>query len=67
MTLLKRGRGGYAVQVGRVCEALGPTTNNVAEYMGLILGLKAAHVLGVQSLRVFGDSKLVVEQVLLIP
>ena len=62
--MCKGGRGGCAAQVGRVCAALGHATNNVAEYMGLILGLRAAHALGVQDLWIFGDSKLVVEQVL---
>ena len=42
---------------------LGEKTNNEAEYMALILLLKAAKEHGVRSLRVFGDSKLVVSQV----
>ncbi len=42
---------------------LGQKTNNEAEYMALILLLKAAKEHGVRSLRVFGDSKLVVSQV----
>ena len=42
---------------------LGKKTNNEAEYMALILLLKAAKEHGVRSLRVFGDSKLVVSQV----
>ena len=42
---------------------LGEKTNNEAEYMALILLLKAAKEHGVRSLRVFGDSKLVVNQV----
>lgn len=53
-----------AAQVGRVCVALGHATNNMAEYTGLIRGLQAAHALGVRHLRILGDSKLVVEQVL---
>lgn len=43
-------------------ERLGHTTNNVAEYRGLILGLTAAADLGAQSVDVRMDSKLVVEQ-----
>ncbi|MBM2623202.1 bifunctional RNase H/acid phosphatase [Actinoplanes sp. LDG1-06] len=42
--------------------ALGVTTNNVAEYTGLIEGLKAAHELGATEVDVRMDSKLVVEQ-----
>ncbi|MGK5684789.1 bifunctional RNase H/acid phosphatase [Actinoplanes sp. URMC 104] len=42
--------------------ALGVTTNNVAEYTGLIEGLKAAAELGATEVDVRMDSKLVVEQ-----
>lgn len=41
---------------------LGNTTNNVAEYSGLIAGLEAARELGAESVDVRMDSKLVVEQ-----
>ncbi|MFC7341965.1 bifunctional RNase H/acid phosphatase [Saccharopolyspora griseoalba] len=41
---------------------LGETTNNVAEYRGLIAGLRAAHELGADEVDVRMDSKLVVEQ-----
>jgi broad specificity phosphatase PhoE/ribonuclease HI len=41
---------------------LGVTTNNVAEYQGLIAGLRAAAELGARQVRVRMDSKLVVEQ-----
>ena len=43
-------------------EPLGITTNNVAEYSGLIAGLRAARDLGASRVRVRMDSKLVVEQ-----
>ncbi|WP_040747521.1 bifunctional RNase H/acid phosphatase [Nocardia transvalensis] len=43
-------------------EALGVTTNNVAEYRGLIAGLAAAAELGAREVDVRMDSKLVVEQ-----
>ncbi|HEY3632774.1 MAG TPA: bifunctional RNase H/acid phosphatase [Jatrophihabitantaceae bacterium] len=43
-------------------ESLGRTTNNVAEYRGLIAGLQAAAELGATSVAVRMDSKLVVEQ-----
>ena len=42
--------------------ALGETTNNVAEYEGLIAGLEAATKLGASDVAVRMDSKLVVEQ-----
>jgi broad specificity phosphatase PhoE/ribonuclease HI len=42
--------------------ALGHTTNNVAEYRGLIAGLGAAAELGADEVEVRMDSKLVVEQ-----
>ena len=43
-------------------EGLGVTTNNVAEYQGLIAGLRAAIELGASEVDVRMDSKLVVEQ-----
>lgn len=43
-------------------DALGVTTNNVAEYRGLLAGLAAAAELGARVVEVRMDSKLVVEQ-----
>jgi ribonuclease HI len=43
-------------------EAIGVATNNVAEYRGLIAGLKQALELGVDELEVVSDSELVVRQ-----
>ena len=43
-------------------EFLGRATNNVAEYSGLIAGLRAAAELGASRVQVRMDSKLVVEQ-----
>jgi broad specificity phosphatase PhoE/ribonuclease HI len=43
-------------------QAIGITTNNVAEYRGLIAGLEEARRLGADEVEVFMDSKLVVEQ-----
>ncbi|SDH41502.1 probable phosphoglycerate mutase [Lentzea fradiae] len=42
--------------------AIGVATNNVAEYQGLIAGLRAARELGAETVDVRMDSKLVVEQ-----
>jgi len=51
---------------GRVVERLGKflgvQTNNYAEYMGLLLGLKRAKELGVQEVEVFADSELMIRQ-----
>lgn len=53
---------------GREVEArgalLGSVTNNVAEYRGLIAGLRAAARHGAQRLTVYMDSELVVKQML---
>ncbi|MCZ7436174.1 bifunctional RNase H/acid phosphatase [Micromonospora sp. WMMC241] len=43
-------------------ESIGTTTNNVAEYRGLIAGLEAAAELGAAEVEARMDSKLVVEQ-----
>ncbi|HEV2779580.1 MAG TPA: bifunctional RNase H/acid phosphatase [Actinophytocola sp.] len=43
-------------------EGIGVTTNNVAEYRGLVAGLRAAAELGANTVDVRMDSKLVVEQ-----
>src|SRR5262249_17415190 len=43
-------------------EAIGIATNNVAEYSGLVAGLKAAAELGAVEVDVRMDSRLVVEQ-----
>ncbi|CAM3121947.1 Bifunctional RNase H/acid phosphatase [Stackebrandtia soli] len=43
-------------------EFLGVTTNNVAEYRGMLAGLRAAAELGAHRVDVRMDSKLVVEQ-----
>jgi ribonuclease HI len=42
---------------------LGETTNNMAEYRGLLLGLERARALGVQQPELVMDSELVVNQV----
>jgi ribonuclease HI len=43
-------------------EHLGTATNNMAEYEGLILGLRKAKKLGAEDLSVFLDSELLVKQ-----
>ena len=52
-------RGEVAAQLARY---LGETTNNVAEYQALILGLQEAARLGARRLQVFADSELLVRQ-----
>jgi len=48
--------------VAKIGKFLGEETNNVAEYMGLILGLKRAKAMGIKELEVLADSELVVRQ-----
>jgi ribonuclease HI len=48
--------------VAKVGKFLGDSTNNVAEYMGLILGLKRAKAMGIHELEVLSDSELLVKQ-----
>lgn len=46
-----------------VCTPFGrPATNNEAEYVGFLVGVKLAHKLGAKTVTIRGDSKLVVEQ-----
>jgi ribonuclease HI len=44
-------------------EAIGSTTNNVAEYRALLLGIERARALGASDLELVGDSELIVRQV----
>ena len=44
-------------------EAIGPATNNVAEYRALLLGIALAKELGASEVELVGDSELVVKQV----
>jgi ribonuclease HI len=46
-----------------VSERLGIATNNVAEYRGLLLGLRRARELGATEVEVINDSELVAKQV----
>jgi len=48
--------------VDRLGKYLGVQTNNYAEYMGLILGLKRARELGATEVEVFADSELMIRQ-----
>lgn len=48
-------------QLDSLC--LGEVTNNMAEYEGLLLGLKAAKKAGVKSLKCYMDSELIVMQI----
>ena len=43
-------------------EAIGTATNNVAEYSGLVAGLRRAIELGLRELEVVSDSELMVKQ-----
>ncbi len=48
--------------VDRLGKFLGVRTNNYAEYMGLLLGLRRARELGVREIEVFTDSELLIRQ-----
>jgi ribonuclease HI len=39
------------------------TTNNVAEYEALVLGLRDAKDIGIEELAVFGDAELIIHQI----
>jgi broad specificity phosphatase PhoE/ribonuclease HI len=52
----------HATVLAEHCQSIGITTNNVAEYRGLIAGLEQARRLGADEIEVRMDSKLVVEQ-----
>ncbi|MFQ5330449.1 MAG: ribonuclease HI family protein [Thermodesulfobacteriota bacterium] len=49
--------------VKRLGKYLGVTTNNVAEYEALILGLESASEMGGRKIAIFADSELMVKQV----
>jgi len=49
--------------VDEAAEAIGPATNNVAEYRALILGIERAAAFGATELDLVGDSELIVKQV----
>ena len=48
--------------IAQLKEALGRATNNVAEYKGLLLGLRHARQLGAREVEVRADSELMVRQ-----
>ena len=45
-----------------VSELIGPATNNVAEYRGVLLGLRRAKELGATEIELINDSELVARQ-----
>jgi ribonuclease HI len=49
--------------LGTHAQLLGTTTNNVAEYRALLLGLECARKLGADEVEVIGDSELIAKQV----
>jgi ribonuclease HI len=50
------------VHVAQISRAIGPATHNVAEYHALIDGLVLARAHGIEHIRVYTDSELVVDQ-----
>jgi ribonuclease HI len=55
--------GETGAELASATEYLGETTNNVAEYRGLLLGLARARELGATAVEVVNDSELVAKQV----
>ncbi|CAN5254485.1 hypothetical protein BH20ACT16_BH20ACT16_08610 [soil metagenome] len=49
--------------IADAAEPIGVATNNVAEYRGLLLGLRKARELGASEVEVVNDSELVAKQV----
>jgi ribonuclease HI len=49
--------------IAEAAEPIGVATNNVAEYRGLLLGLRKARELGAREVEVVNDSELVAKQV----
>jgi len=43
-------------------KSIGTTTNNIAEYTAILLGIRRAIELGATSIGLFADSKLAIEQ-----
>ncbi len=50
-------------KVKKLSKSIGTATNNQAEYIALIEGLKLAKKLGINKLKVKGDSELIIKQV----
>jgi ribonuclease HI len=48
--------------VAKLGKYLGTHTNNYAEYMGLLIGLKHAKSLGAKEIEIFADSELLIRQ-----
>ncbi len=60
---------GVVIRLGEVPlvtlgQFIGRATNNVAEYKALITGMRKARELEIENLNIFGDSELVVRQML---
>ena len=45
------------------CKLDFKTTNNVAEYEALLLGVKATKEMGIMCMKIFGDADLIIQQV----
>ncbi len=58
--VVRDGGGGLVEERG---ELIGEATNNVAEYMAVLLGISRAAALGAAEVELVGDSELVVRQV----
>ena len=50
-------------EIDTIATYIGHATNNIAEYSGLLAGLNRCQVLNIKTLKVYGDSNLVIKQV----
>ncbi len=51
------------VIIDKTAEYFSHTTNNIAEYNALLIGLKKAVKLGIKNIEIYGDSMLVIKQI----
>lgn len=49
--------------VKEICDYIGQTTNNIAEYTALVTAMKEAIEVGCEEIEVFSDSELMVKQI----
>lgn len=56
-------KNGEGDELGRFSEYLGKRTNNEAEYLALLLGLRKAKRIGARSIYIFTDSELLEKQI----
>jgi len=53
----------YKYVIPRVFSLTEPCSNSVLEYDALLIGMQPTEEIGIQNLKVYGDSKLIVNQI----